>query len=244
MEDSAPAKFELGGLDSHPVTGSNIQLALFDTFHQGNAKHEVESLWRIGCSQEVKGILHSEVAEQLHHSLNKSRHFLNQMKPGNHIFMLRSLIELHNDTVDLHIWKKMNSLTAATLALDEFGRGYLLGNKVERMVYENDLGFTEDSTGNHSDSDCSGSLFSDTSTNLAVTAPPPYELHCSSNCSPKKKRENAIVSKPSFDLKSETEKSRTWIEDADKNLIEYGCDLKQAREQYINGLQTVKEAGK
>ena len=260
LEDNTPAKCTLSGLDSHPVTGSNIQLALFDTFHQGNTKSEVESLRRIGCIKELKGILNSQVAEQLHHSFNKNKHVLNQMKPVNHIFMFLSLIDLHNDTKNINICSKKNDLTAAALAFNEFGRGYLWTNEVGRMLHEIDLEVKEDSDGNDSDSNASDSLSSDTYEKLAITAPDPCELDSLSESSPsKKKRAKAIVSTPLLDLKRETEDSRIWIEElgltyADKNLIESGCNLNAAiidaslkvirkENNAIEGLQPVVETG-
>ena len=261
MEDNTPAKCTLSGLDSHPVTGSNIRLALFDTFHQGNTKSKVDSLRHIGCIKDLKGILHSHVAEQLHHSFNKNKHVLNQMKPVNHIFMFCSLIELHNDTKNLNICSKMNDLTAAALAFDEFGRGYHWTNEVGRMLHEITLDVKEDSDGNDSDSNASDSLSSDTYEKLASNAPDPCELDSLSESRPsKKKRAKAIVSTPLLDLKRETEDSRIWIEElgltyADKNVLESGCNLNAAiidaslkvirkENKAIEGLQPVVETGK
>ena len=82
LEDNTPARQEIMDIDCHPITGSNVRLVLFDVFHQGNTKSTVESLRRIGCVKELKGMLNSQAAEQLHHSFNKDMHFLNQMTPS------------------------------------------------------------------------------------------------------------------------------------------------------------------
>ena len=54
-------------------------------------------LRQIGCVKELKGIVCSQAAEQLHCSFKKDKHFLNQMTPVNHIFMFHSVIERHNN---------------------------------------------------------------------------------------------------------------------------------------------------
>ena len=46
----------------HPVTGG-IRLCLLDRFHEGNTSSEIESLRKIGCVLELKGMLNSEVEE-------------------------------------------------------------------------------------------------------------------------------------------------------------------------------------
>ena len=75
LEDNTPAKLEFSDTDSHPVTGSNVRLALFDISHQSNTNSDVESLRRIGCVKELKDNLNSQPVEQLHHSFNKDKHF-------------------------------------------------------------------------------------------------------------------------------------------------------------------------
>ena len=71
LEVSTPAQQQLIDSDCHPVTGSNVRLALFEVFHQGKTNCNVKSLCRIGCIKELK----SQAAEQLHHSFNKGKHF-------------------------------------------------------------------------------------------------------------------------------------------------------------------------
>ena len=75
LEDNRPAELDVISQDSHPVTGSNVQLSLYDIFHQRNTKSDAESLCRIGYVKEVKGNLNRRAAEQLHHSFDKDKYF-------------------------------------------------------------------------------------------------------------------------------------------------------------------------
>ena len=79
LEDNTPAKLESIDSESHPVTCSNVRLALFDIFHQGDTNSDEEAIRRIVCVKELKGNLNSQAAEQRHHLFNKDKHFLNQM---------------------------------------------------------------------------------------------------------------------------------------------------------------------
>ena len=43
----------------HPVTNSDVHLCLFDHFHEKNASSKLESLRKIGCVLELKGVFNS-----------------------------------------------------------------------------------------------------------------------------------------------------------------------------------------
>ena len=43
----------------HPITNSDVHLCLFDHFHEKNASSELESLRKIGCVLELKGMFNS-----------------------------------------------------------------------------------------------------------------------------------------------------------------------------------------
>ena len=75
LEDNLPADQHIVDLDSHPVTCSNVRLALFDIFHLGNTNNDNEVLHRTGSMKELKSTLNNQAAEQLHCSFNIDRHF-------------------------------------------------------------------------------------------------------------------------------------------------------------------------
>ncbi|XP_077969268.1 HMG domain-containing protein 3-like [Styela clava] len=51
--------------NAHPITGSSVRMCLFDTFHQTNVTKKREILRRVGHIAELRGILNTQVAEQL-----------------------------------------------------------------------------------------------------------------------------------------------------------------------------------
>ena len=236
LEDNRPAELDVISQDSHPVTGSNVRLSLFDIFHQGNTKSDAESLRRIGCVRELKGNLNSQAAEQLHHSFNKDKHFLNQMNPVNHIFMFRSIIDLRNEAKNFKMCNKMREQTCAKVAFDQFGRGYLSNNIGQPFQYESDLGNNSDSHVNTLDSDSSASLFSDKDTSCNKSTPPMTPPHFISNLvddtTPVKKQRQTTVSCLNSNFDYDTENSRAWIEElglthAEKHLLEYGYNVNE-----------------
>ena len=199
LEDSTPAHQQLIDSDSHPVTGSNVRLALVDVFHQGNTNCNVESLHRIGCIKELKGFLNSQAAEQLHTSFNKNKHFLNQMTPLNHLFMFRSMIELCNETKQCKLHKSINMQASASVVLDQYGRGYLSlhhdqGIESEPEVEVSTRANTENSDSN-SKSNSSVMLFSDMEvecTNKSISRLNSDSLAEQPEASPVKKGDNPL----------------------------------------------------
>ena len=113
---------------NHPVTGSDVTLALFDRFHESNTCSEVEALRRIGCIKELEGKINSEVAEQLHGSFNKDKHFLNQMTASNHIFLFRSIIDLRNEERNKEFLRRAEEDTNLHVNVDTMGRA-VFGNE-------------------------------------------------------------------------------------------------------------------
>ena len=57
--------------ESHPATGSNAHLALFDRFHGTNSSNDTELLRYTDCIKELEGKVNTEAVEQLHASFNK-----------------------------------------------------------------------------------------------------------------------------------------------------------------------------
>ena len=163
--DNKPVEEQSAGSNCHPVTGSNVRLSLFDIFHQSNTKNDKEALRRIGCVKELKGIVNSQAAEQLHCSFNKNKHFLNQMTPVNHIFMFRSVIELQNKEKNFRIYEQLRAQTNSGIFLDGLGRSCLstFGGQVEHFgnpLQMND-NYTQDLNLKDLDFDISPTIFSD-----------------------------------------------------------------------------------
>ena len=74
----------------HPITGSDV-LCLFDRIHKGNSSSDIEYLRRRNYIPQLNSV-NSQVQEQLDLRFDKNKSFLNMMKPANHIFLFRSLI--------------------------------------------------------------------------------------------------------------------------------------------------------
>eukprot|EP00795_Rhopilema_esculentum_P004137 gene4136-20321_t len=108
--------------DCHPISGSNVRLALFDRFHEKNTSCETEALRRITCVAELAGQINSEVVEQIHGSFGKNIHFMNQLSPTNHIFLFRSIIDLRNEARNAEFLKKIEEKTKMVVNFDKYGR--------------------------------------------------------------------------------------------------------------------------
>ena len=81
----------------HPITGSDIHLCLCDRFHEGNSSSHIEYLRRINNIPQLNSVVNSQVQEQLHLRFDKNKSFLNMMKPANHIFLFRSIINYSSE---------------------------------------------------------------------------------------------------------------------------------------------------
>jgi len=71
-------------------------MCLFDRFHEGNVKKESGILRRLTIIKELRENINSQVIEQLHSSTKYSVRSLNDMKPVNHIFLMRSMLDHRN----------------------------------------------------------------------------------------------------------------------------------------------------
>ena len=225
LEDNTPARQEIMDIDCHPITGSNVRLVLFDVFHQGNTKSTVESLRRIGCVKELKGMLNSQAAEQLHHSFNKDKHFLNQMTPLNHIFMFRSMIELRNETKNLKMSNKIKTQASAAVKLDQFGRGYLSTCDINEASNKTELEISDYSNGNNSDTNSSILLFSDVEMENINNASDSSPI----DTGPIKKRPRQSMVSQHYSTHDAANKS-IWIKElhlshGEKHLIENSCSI-------------------
>ena len=60
----------------HPITGSGINICLFDRFCEGNTSSDIEYLRRINNIPKLNNVVNSQVQEQLHFVLTKIRALL------------------------------------------------------------------------------------------------------------------------------------------------------------------------
>ena len=71
-------------------------LCVFDRFHEGNSSSDIEYLRRINNIPQLNSVVNSQVQEELNLHFGKNKSFLNMMKPANHIFLFRSIINYYN----------------------------------------------------------------------------------------------------------------------------------------------------
>ena len=76
----------------------------YDRLHQDNTKVEVECLRRLEIVPVCFGV-NSQVVEELFSWLNKSQHFLSQMSPLHHIFLIWLLLDLNNGNINASMEK-------------------------------------------------------------------------------------------------------------------------------------------
>ncbi|KAL3855783.1 hypothetical protein ACJMK2_014983 [Sinanodonta woodiana] len=104
---------------------NNIALehyALFDWFHEGNTKNEVESLRNISLLKGFSGIIDSQILEQRFSSLKRDLYFLNQMLPATHMFVFRLLIHLQNQHCNKRVMDKQMKAFGGSYCLNEYGQ--------------------------------------------------------------------------------------------------------------------------
>ena len=98
----------------HPITGSDIHLYLFDRFHEGNSSSDIEYLCRINNTPQLNSVVNSQTQEQLHLRFDKNKSFLNMMKPANHIFLFRSIINYYNIKKNYFVAEKTSTTNSFT----------------------------------------------------------------------------------------------------------------------------------
>ena len=107
---------------NHPITNSDVHLCLFDRFHENNTSSEIESLRKIGCVLELKGMFNSEVKEHLHLQFDSYKIFLNTMTPFTHIYLFRSNLDHHNFNKNKTVTNLLQQKTRFKLIFGSFGR--------------------------------------------------------------------------------------------------------------------------
>ncbi|XP_076037419.1 uncharacterized protein LOC143022898 isoform X2 [Oratosquilla oratoria] len=94
------------GPDDHPITGTDERYMLFEWYHETNTKEPVESLRRSSLVKELRGLVNTQTAEQLHRDKAKDVYFQNRMSPSNHIFTFRLLMHLKNEMMNKAVEKR------------------------------------------------------------------------------------------------------------------------------------------
>lgn len=67
-----------------------------------------------------------QVEEQLHRSFVRDLYFLDNMRPSSHIFLMRSLIEVHNEVKNSHAVSETERKTGTKVSIDASGRLFTL----------------------------------------------------------------------------------------------------------------------
>ena len=118
----------------HPIAGSDIHLCLFDRFHEGNSSSDIEYLRRINNMPQLSSVVNSQVQEQLHLRFGKNTSFLNIMKPANHIFLFRSIINYYNIKKYSLSLKKLQQKIPLPIAFDIYGRAIYEINREDALM--------------------------------------------------------------------------------------------------------------
>ena len=116
----------------HPLTHTRNHYVAYDRFHEENTSIEFERLRHLDLVPECASI-NSEVVEELFSLLNRSKHFLTQMKPVHHVFVVRLLCHFNNKKINQKrldvIQKKLNSSEDYSLTTASDGRIVVSGKK-------------------------------------------------------------------------------------------------------------------
>ncbi|XP_071943752.1 uncharacterized protein [Antedon mediterranea] len=113
-------------MNSTTVTvDSKSKLCLFDTFHQFNSKKEIEILRRVGLCPQLKGLLNSQVAEQLHRSRVRDVHFLNSMNASTHIFSFLNILDGHNTSLNKKYILNMEKMFKRQIIIDDCNKAVI-----------------------------------------------------------------------------------------------------------------------
>ena len=118
----------------HPITGSDIHLCLCDRFHEGNSSSHIEYLRRINNIPQLNSVVNSQVQEQLHLRFDKNKSFLNMMKPANHIFLFRSIINYYNIKQNSLLLKKLQQQIPLPITFDIYGRAIYERNSEDGLM--------------------------------------------------------------------------------------------------------------
>ena len=127
----------------HPITGSDINLCLFGRFHEGNSSRDIEYLRRINNITQLNSFVNSQVQEQLHLRFDKNKSFLNMMKPANHIFLFRSIINYYNKA-KFFIAEEIQQQIPLPITSDIYGRAIYEINSEDGLMKKSSSENVED----------------------------------------------------------------------------------------------------
>ena len=113
----------------HPITHVADHYCLFDVLHETNTKQEQEILRRTKFVPQLAGYINTQTEEQLHRAFGRDNYFLDCMKSSNHIFLLRSNINLHNMKTNAFAEAKIAKQTGMIIEKGEFGIVYAKPSK-------------------------------------------------------------------------------------------------------------------
>ena len=102
----------------HPITGSDINICLFDRFCKGNSSSDIAYWRRINNIPKLNSVVNSHVQEQLHLRFDKNKSFVNMMKLANHIFLFRSIINYYNIKKNSLLLKKLQQQIHLPITFD------------------------------------------------------------------------------------------------------------------------------
>ena len=137
----------------HPITQLRNTYSAYDRFHEENTSSTIEKLRRLDIVNECSAI-NSQVVEEFFSQIKRSNHFLTQLSPIRHIFLVRLLCHLHNTSVNqkhLQVIRKTFPETDYSLVASDDGRMIVTntdhGNyfynfvikrqKMEPLIYKN-----------------------------------------------------------------------------------------------------------
>ena len=149
LRENHPAKVSVDVSDGcsnrliHPATGSDARLCLFDRFHETNTNSEIEALRRITGVTELHGYFNSQVSEQLHLRCDSDKRFLNMMNPATHIYLFRSILNHHNNTVNEMLIKPLVKKSNGAITEDSIGRVVILAKPDVISVKSNKCDISE-----------------------------------------------------------------------------------------------------
>lgn len=106
----------------HPITGQFDHYCLFDTFHEGNTTQRKEVLRRTKFVPQLSGLINTQAEEQLYSAYTRDCYFMDRMSSTNHIFILRSNLDIRNERLNNRAEAKIRKDTKLTVKEGKSGR--------------------------------------------------------------------------------------------------------------------------
>ena len=71
---------------------------------------------------QLAGVVNTQVEEQLHQGFVKDTYFLDNMGPSSHIFLMRQLLQIHNQRINREAVRQTQRKTGMAISFDDLGR--------------------------------------------------------------------------------------------------------------------------